>query len=325
MEVVEQMAEMSVSTALLSGGEPLIRPDALKIMRALADKEIYVGLETNGLKIEKEFINMALELQSRNLMNMTVSLDGGTAETHSVLRGPGSFERTLRGLRLLHHHGVKFDIQCILNRESYKTIPNLYDLVAEVQPEILFWSPLNSSGRGSTLIRRLGLGYAESLEILDLIDRHKARYSGINIIKLPPAMVPPRYMIQVFKGKDVGCSTGCKFPLLGILPNGDITVCAVSRHESSLHFGNVCTHRLKSAWEKARMDLLRTRYVSAEELQGICGDCVWKYTCKGACRAKAYEDGGDFFAPFPICQEAANRGEFPDVYCISKGAYANRL
>ena len=322
LEVVEQLSEMNVSMAMLSGGEALIRPDALKIIRTLADHNIYVGLETNGLKIaEKAFIDVALELQARRLMNITISLDGGTAETHSVLRGPGSFERTVRGMRALHEHGVQFDIQCVLNRENYHTIPNLYDLALEVQPDAINWLPLNSAGRGGELIKRLGIGYAETVGILELVDQHKSRYSGTTVMKLPPAMVPPKYMLQLFKGQDVGCCTSCKFPLLGVLPNGDITVCGVSRNNPSLYFGNVREIRLKDAWEKARMDLLRTRYVGGEELRGICGDCVWKQSCKGSCRAKAYEDGGDFFSPYPACQEAADRGEFPDVYRISKGAY----
>jgi radical SAM protein with 4Fe4S-binding SPASM domain len=319
LQVVEQLAEMNVAMAMLSGGEVLIRPDAVTIIRTLADKGIYVGVETNGLKFDRPFIELAKELQERRLINITVSLDGGTAETHSVLRGPKSFERTVRGLRLLHENGIHFDIQCVLNRENYHTIPDLYDLALEIEPQRLLWSPLNASGRGSELVQRIGLRYEETVALLELIDQHKQRFPGINLIKMPPAMVPPRYLLQVYKGQDVGCSTSCKFPLLGVLPNGDITVCAVSRDDNSLYFGNVKTTRLKAAWEKARMDLLRSRYVGAEDLQGICGDCVWKHSCKGSCRAMAYEEGEDFFSPFPVCQEAADRGVFPDVYRISKG------
>jgi radical SAM protein with 4Fe4S-binding SPASM domain len=320
LEVVEQLAEMHVSKAMLSGGEPLIRPDALTIIRALADRDIHVGLETNGVKVEKEFVDLAGEIQSQHLMHISVSLDGGTAETNSILRGSGSFERTVRGMRLLRKNGVNFDIQCVLHTGNYKTIPKLYDLAVELEPEALHWLPLNSAGRGGDLIKKLGLCRSEIVEVLDLIDRHKRRYQGFNIIKMAPATVPPRYMIQAFKGKDVAYATTCKFPLFGILPNGDITVCAVSRTDRSLQFGNVRTTRLRAAWEEAQMKLLRARYVSAGELRGICGDCVWKSSCKGACRAKAYEEGGDFFAPFPTCQEAADQGEFPDEYRISKTA-----
>lgn len=63
--------------------------------------------------------------------------------------------------------------------------------------------------------------------------------------------------------------------------------------------------------------MLRSRYVAAESLQGICADCVWKYSCKGSCRAWAYEDGADFDAPFPICTQMQAAGEFPRAYRIS--------
>jgi radical SAM protein with 4Fe4S-binding SPASM domain len=323
LQIVDQLAEMNADFVILSGGEALIRPDVLTILRALAERKIHVGLETNGLKAgEKAFIDLALELQEKKLLTIAVSLDGGTAETHSVLRGPGSFERTVRAMRTMHKNGITFIIQCVLNRENFKTIPDLYDLALEIHPERLIWSPLNSSGRGHELVQRIGLSYSEVVEVLDLIQQNKHRFPGINLIKIPPAMVPPKSMLHVFKGLDVGCSTTCKFPLLGVLPNGNITVCAVSRNDPALYFGNTRQVRLKTAWEKARMDLLRQRYVSTEELQGICGDCIWKRNCHGACRAKAYEAGGNFFSPFPLCQEAADRGEFPDAYRISKGTYA---
>lgn len=324
LQVVEQLAEMNVSTVILSGGEVLIRPDALVILRGLADQNIFAGVETNGLKVDTAFAQLAADMQSRRLLSIAVSLDGGTADAHAILRGPNAFERTLRGMRRLHEYSVKFDIQCVLHRENYSTIPDLYDLALELEPERLIWAPLHASGRGGDLMRRIGLRAEDTIEILDLIDRHKSRFPGINAIKLPPAMVPLRHLLQVFRGKDVGCSTSCQFPLLAVLPSGDVTVCAVSRGDESLRFGNVRTIRLKTAWEKARMDLLRTRYVAAADLQGICGDCVWKYACRGACRAKAYEDGGDFFAPFPICQQAADAGTFPDVYRISKGGCVDR-
>lgn len=324
LRVVDQMAEMQVVLAMLSGGEPLIRPDALQIMRALGDRGIGVGVESNGIKVgEKGFLELAQHLQAKKLLSIGISLDGGTAETHEKLRGEGSFGRTLKGLRALRDNGIQFSMQCVLNKQNYHTIPNLYELAAELKPRALTWSPLNSSGRGGELIKRAGLGYADILQCLDTIEQYKSGFSGYTIVKIPPAMIPPRYMLKSFKGEDTGICASCKFPLLGVLPNGDITVCAVSRNDPSLYFGNVREVRLKNAWQKARMDLLRTRYVAADELQGICGDCVWKHSCKGMCRAKAYEDGGDMFSPYPVCQEAADSGMFPDVYRISKGANAN--
>lgn len=320
LRVIDQMAELQVGGALLSGGEVLIRPDALTILRALGEKGIFTGLETNGLRIDKTFAKLAKELQDKGLLSMTISLDGGTAETHEILRGPRSFHRTVRGLRLLKEHGVRFDVQCVLNSANYQTIPQLYDLAVELSPECsgVLWSTLNAAGRGAELLQRIGLQYRHVPEIFEMIQENKPRFPGINLIKMPPAMVPPKYLLTVYKGQDVGCSTSCQFPLLGVLPNGDISVCALSRTSPELNFGNVLDTTLKEAWQKARLDMLRAKYVTGEHLRGICADCVWKRSCKGSCRAWAYSEGEDFYSPYPVCQDAADQGFFPDEYRLSR-------
>lgn len=137
------------------------------------------------------------------------------------------------------------------------------------------------------------------------------------MVKVPPAVVPPRFLSMVFKESNVVNSVSCQFPLLGILPNGDVTICAVSREDQDLRFGNIRTTTLKQVWTETRMSMLRSRYLEAAELKGICGDCVWKYSCKGSCRAWAYEDGDSFDSPFPVCQALFDNGEFPQAYRLS--------
>lgn len=321
LRVVEQMADLQVRAALLTGGEFLIRPDALRILRALAGREIAVGIETNGTLHPPGFIELAGEMQARGLLGMTISLDGGTRETHERLRGPHTFERTLAGLRLLRDNGIRFNLQCVLNHESFATIPQLYALAEELSPACgaVQWALLNPVGRGTGLIRELGLRPEDVPALFQLIQEAEPRFSGRTVIKVPPAMVPPRYLPLVVKSRRVEPVTSCQFPLLGILPNGDVTICAVSRDNQDLRFGNVREEgfRLRQIWEKTRMDQLRSRYLAAADLTGICGDCVWKYQCKGACRAWAFEEGGSFDAPFPLCQALDEAGAFPRAYRLS--------
>jgi radical SAM protein with 4Fe4S-binding SPASM domain len=321
LNVVAQMADLRVRAALLTGGEFLIRPDALRILRALAERGITAGLETNGILYPPGFFALAGEMQARGLLSMTVSLDGGTPETHDRLRGPRSFDRTVAGLRLLREHGIHFNLQCVLNRESYRTIPDLYTLAEELAPacNAVQWALLNPVGRGAALTQEIGLRSEDLSALFDLIQRAEPGFSGRTVIKVPPAIVPPRYLPLIFKRDRVQSVSTCQFPLLGILPNGDVTICAVSRDDESLRFGNVRDEgfQLRQVWERTRMDQLRSRYVAAEDLKGICGDCVWKYKCKGACRAWAYEEGGSFDAPFPLCQALAETGTFPRAYRLS--------
>jgi radical SAM protein with 4Fe4S-binding SPASM domain len=321
LRVIEQMAELQVSAVLLSGGEFLIRPDALQILRSLAGREIAVGLESNGILYPPGFFELAGEMQAKGLLTITISLDGGTRETHERLRGPRSFERTLAGLRRLQENGIRFNLQCVLNHESYHTIPDLYALAAELSPACgaVQWAFLNPVGRGTGLIEELGIRSGDIPALFRLIGAAEPGFAGRTVVKLPPAMVPPRYLPMILKSPRIEPVTTCQFPLLGILPNGDVTICAVSRDNQDLCFGNVRDEgfRLRQVWEKTRMGLLRSRYLEAANLSGICGDCVWKYQCKGACRAWAFEEGGSFDAPFPLCQALAEAGDFPKVYRLS--------
>src|SRR6266545_584244 len=321
MQVVEQLAELDARAALLTGGELLIRPDSLQILRALAGKGIVAGLETNGIHYPPGFFELAREMQREGLFSITVSLDGGTAETHERLRGPRSFERTVAGLHLLRENGIRFNVQCTLNNESYGTIPDLYALAEKLSPECnaVQWGVLNPVGRGVGLIAELGLRSGNIAEIFELIKAHKPGFPGQTIVKVPPGIVPPKYLPLLGRRSGVKLVTTCQFPLLGILPNGDVTICAVSRDNPDLHFGNVRDEgfRLKTCWERTRMEMLRSRYMAAEDLAGICGDCVWKYTCKGSCRAWAYEEGDSFDAPFPMCKALDDAGAFPKAYRLS--------
>ena len=319
MRVVEQMAELNVGTALLSGGEFMLRPDACEIIGALGARGISCALETNGITLGKPFVDLARELQQRKLLNIGISLDGGTRESHERLRGPHSFERTVRTLRMLRDEGIKYNVQAVMNQSNIETVPQLFDLAESLLPALdyLMFAFLNPVGRGIELVQEIGLRPADYHRICELVKQGLDRTRVKAIVKTPPATLPPRYLGLVFNHERTLPAVSCQFPLLGVLPNGDITICAVSRDNQDLYFGNIRSDRLKDIWTRTRMSMLRSRYVAADDLHGICADCIFKRICKGSCRAWAYEDGGDFDAPFPVCAEMEREGSFPPVYRIS--------
>ena len=319
LRVIDQLAELDVSSVVLTGGEMLARRDALPIIEQLGNRGIPTFLESNGVLITEKFARLAKSLQDRRLLEVGISLDGGTAETHNEMRGAGTFAATVRGMRLLHAHGVRFVVQMILNRHNYSTIPALFALGRELWPMVstLSFGLLNPIGRGTELTKTLGLRAADVNAICGILKREQPSFEGFTVFKGPPAVVPPQHLDLIIRRRRMISHMSCAFPLLGVLPDGSVTICALSRDNPSLYFGNVRTHSLKRIWADTRMTMLRSRYVAAESLQGICADCVWKYSCKGSCRAWAYEDGADFDAPFPICTQMQAAGEFPRAYRIS--------
>lgn len=318
--VVDQMAELGVGGCTLTGGELLTRRDALQIIAALSDRGIQVAVETNALLIRQPFIDLVVRLQAAGRMAIGISLDGPTPEAHERLRGPRTFERTLKNLRRLQQAGVRFNLQCTLNRSNIESIPQLFDLAEGLRPALgcLGLCLLNPLGRGERLADDLGVGFGDLDQILTLVRENKGRFSGELVVKAPPAAIPPAHLAMALKDSLISLRVTCQFPLLGILPDGDITICALSRDRRELRFGNVRTDRLKEVWRSARLDHLRERYLASTDLQGICGDCIWRPSCRGGCRAWAYEDGLSFDAPYPLCAGLDAAGEFPEAYRLSR-------
>ena len=318
MAVVEQLAELNARTVSISGGEALLRRDCLPVIEALTSRGIRVLLETNGMVFTERFVRSARAMQEKRLLTIGVSLDGGTAQAHESMRGRNTFNRTLAGLRLLKEKGLHFNVQVVLNQLNYRTIPQFYEIARSLRPEIdgVGFAILNPLGRGDVLVQDAGLRREDLYSACELIKRHKTGFGGLTFLKIPPAALPPRYL-HLLDEDNVRLFVTCEFPLLGILPNGDVSICALTREDEKLHLGNVRTHRLLEIWQREVIGRLRHRYLAAEELTGICGDCVFLTSCKGSCRAWAYDDGGSFDAPHPTCDALERSGAFPDLYKIS--------
>jgi radical SAM protein with 4Fe4S-binding SPASM domain len=99
--------------------------------------------------------------------------------------------------------------------------------------------------------------------------------------------------------------------LLGVMPNGELSICGIGEAHRNLVFGQARETPIKEAWETSS-GLARIRDEIRKWPDGLCkrcmmhGHCVW-----GSCRAEAYALGGSLSAPAPFCQAAYEAGLFP--------------
>jgi MoaA/NifB/PqqE/SkfB family radical SAM enzyme len=85
---------------MLAGGEPTLHRELCPIVRLLGANCGDVTLFTNGLRLEDPAFARAVVLAG--VTRFEIALFGASAERHdAVTRLPGSFERTLRALRVL--------------------------------------------------------------------------------------------------------------------------------------------------------------------------------------------------------------------------------
>jgi len=139
-KALESMEEAGVDTVYLSGGEPLL----FDYLYDLIDYGKRLGLEitigTNGTLLNER---SAKKLKDANIDRVFVSLDHWRKEKHDWLRGNGTFEKTINGIKLLKKYEVYTRIDSIVWKENYKELEKLVDFCKKLKAdEIIFAWPV---------------------------------------------------------------------------------------------------------------------------------------------------------------------------------------
>ena len=112
-------------TVVLTGGEPLLRPDIDEVGRALRARGVAWGIVSNGWFYDEA---MHARLMAAGLGALTISLDG-LAEAHDWMRGrPGSYGRAERAIALAAGEPrLNFDVVTCVNKRNFNELDALHD------------------------------------------------------------------------------------------------------------------------------------------------------------------------------------------------------
>ncbi len=143
--VLAELKECRVPALILSGGEPLLRPDLFKIAERAKELGFYLGLSSNGTLMDD---SMAERIAAARFNYVGVSLDG-LAENHDRIRGKaGAFVESIAGIRNCNARGVKAGIRFTPTRENADDLPRLLDRMPEEGIDRFYLSHWNYAGRG---------------------------------------------------------------------------------------------------------------------------------------------------------------------------------
>lgn len=135
LDIISQIAGFCSPILVLSGGEPLYRPDIFQLARFATEKGIRVALATNGTLVTKD---VARKIVDSGVRRVSISLDGADAHTHDTFRGiPGAFEAAVYGLRNLKELGMSVQINMTIARHNASQLPAVLDLSRELGADAL--------------------------------------------------------------------------------------------------------------------------------------------------------------------------------------------
>ncbi len=145
-QVMDDLKAFRVPVLILSGGEPLLRPDIFDISQRAKSMGFYVGLSTNGTLITEA--NIA-EIAAVGYDYVGISLDGIGAVHDAFRGGEGAFDAAMNGVRLCHDSGIKVGIRFTLTRDNARDLEQLLALMEREEIDKFYLSHLNYAGRGN--------------------------------------------------------------------------------------------------------------------------------------------------------------------------------
>jgi MoaA/NifB/PqqE/SkfB family radical SAM enzyme len=134
--LIGQLAELRPPMLILTGGDPLMRTDALDLVREAA-AGLHVGLSPSATArlIHADFA----EIKAAGVERISLSLDGATRATHDAFRGvSGTFDRTIAALHRAHAADLSVQINTTLTRGNLSEYEAFKKLMFELKPAI--WS-----------------------------------------------------------------------------------------------------------------------------------------------------------------------------------------
>ena len=300
--VLDDIASYAKPVVVLSGGEPLLRPDVFEIATYGTSLGLRMCLATNGTLVTQEICG---KIKAAGIKMVSLSLDGASAEVHDDFRcQPGAFAGTLNAARLFKKNGISFLINSSFTKRNQEEIPKIYHLAKELGATAWYMFMIVPTGRGEDIMDELIA--PEDYE--KLLIWHYDMEKGEKDILVRPTCAPNYYRVVLQQAKEqgddyqrrtllfsTGGSKGCLAGQLISLIDVDGNVLPCSYFPMAA--GNIREKSFKEIWEKSELfhDLRNFK-----AYKGRCGSCEYVNVC-GGCRARAYAVTGDYMAEEPYC------------------------
>ena len=274
---------------ILTGGDPLERPDIIDIVRHGASSGLRMSVSPAGTPRATLAQLSALRLAGAG--GVSFSIDGATPATHDAFRGvAGSLGWTLAGCRASREAGLRLQVNTTVAEETVGELPSILRLVGELGASL--WSVffLVPTGRGERL---RALDARQTEEVLEFL-RDSASTVALKTTEAPQYR---RLVIEHAGGEgtprrsplSVGDGRGVVF----VSHTGDVQPSGFL----PLVVGNVRQVPLTALY--ATSPLLRALRDPAR-LRGRCGRCQFRHACGGS-RAQAFARSGDPLGEDPTC------------------------
>jgi heme d1 biosynthesis radical SAM protein NirJ len=307
--VMDDLKAFKVPVLILSGGEPLLRPDIFDIARRAKSMGFYVGLSSNGTLVNES--NVA-EIAATGFDYVGISLDGLRATHDKFRRKEGAFDAALNGIRLCRDAGAKVGMRFTLTQDNAQDLPALLDLMQAESIDKFYLSHLNYAGRGNKN-RKDDAHFKTTRIALDLLfdlcwrqvqAGQPREYvtgnndaDGVYLLNWVRQHFPQRAAhIEQKLVQWGGNSSGVNIANIDNLG---------SVHPDTMWWdyplGNVRERPFSDIWMDTSDPLMAGLKQAKRPVEGRCAVCEHRASCNGNTRVRAWQTTNNFWAEDPGC------------------------
>ncbi|NMG45184.1 heme d1 biosynthesis radical SAM protein NirJ [Aromatoleum toluvorans] len=307
--VMDDLKAFRVPVLILSGGEPLLRPDIYEIGRRAKEMGFYVGLSSNGTLIDEHNIGA---IADTGFDYVGVSLDGIGATHDKFRRLDGAFAASMTGIRLCRARGIKVGVRYTMTEDNAHDLPALLRLVEDEGIDKFYFSHLNYAGRGNKH-RADDARHQTTRDAMDLLfetclDLHRRGIDkdfvtgnndsdGVYLLHWVERRFPE--YAEHIRGKLVQWGGNASGVNVANIDNLGVV------HPDTMWWhvplGNVRERPFSEIWSDLSNPLMAGLKRHPRLLSGRCGACRHLDICNGSSRVRAQQITGDPWAEDPGC------------------------
>ncbi len=309
LAVLDQLHAAHVPALILSGGEPLLRPDLYEIASRARELGFHLSLSSNGTLLDADH---AKRLHETGFDYVGVSLDGIEATHDAFRRKPDAFREALVGLRCALEAGLRVGVRMTLAEANAAQLPEVVALTEAEGIDKFYLSHFNYAGRGRKHqrdhARHLVTRTAVSWLFDHVWERAKNGHAGDFVTgnndadgvflmewiarKFPDRLPDMRQRLVNWGGNASGMNVANIDNLGNVHPDTmwwQVTL------------GNVRERNFAAIWADRTHPLMDGLKASPRPLEGRCGACTQRDICNGNTRSRAFAASGSYWAEDPGC------------------------
>src|SRR3954447_17525517 len=289
MAFIDDLASFNVPALLMSGGEPLVRPDIIELATYAISKGVRVTFSTNGTLITEK---VAKRLAEIGVTYCGISVDGAEADHDRMRARVGAYKDALRGIRNCRAAGIRVGVRFTVTSATAADLDSMLRLVENEDIGRLCIYHLVYSGRGAYL-SGIDLPAEEKRvfidKLLSQVDRWNLEKREVEVMTVDNHADGPFIYLWLLQRDEQRAENALRL----ISSNGGnrsgMAIAAIDsfglvhpdQFTQTHTLGSIRERKFSQIWSDHRVGLLHGLRNRKDKLKGRCATCCWIDVCNG--------------------------------------------